>query len=255
MLKRFILLETELRDLHLAHSDKFVGVPFPSLEELEHLKTVVFPTFEEADRLCKALQTEELTLAAGRAMVNKFVTKQGVVSSYLSDTIPDRSNASSYVVKIKTFESAICKLQLSKLGKSLEPLTSAEITSLSKFRKKAIVPAETTKKSYENEYLSVLSEEVGGIHLDYENFMAVPCTSNICERLFSRAKLVLGDLRGKMTPEHVETILFLQYNRDLWDLSTVEHIFNGQEDEILNAEALQPQATAVDEELDLQIEN
>ena len=49
----------------------------------------------------------------------------------------------------------------------------------------------------------------------------IPCTSNICERLFSKAKLTLGHLRCSMSPYHLEQLLFLRCNKDLWNLQTV----------------------------------
>ena len=47
-------------------------------------------------------------------------------------------------------------------------------------------------------------------------------TTNKVERLFSRAKLVLTDMRKRMTPRHVELLLFLRMNRSLWSEVTVE---------------------------------
>ena len=47
-------------------------------------------------------------------------------------------------------------------------------------------------------------------------------TTNKVERLFSRAKLVLTDMRKRMTPRHVELLLFLRMNRSLWNEVTVE---------------------------------
>jgi hypothetical protein len=41
-------------------------------------------------------------------------------------------------------------------------------------------------------------------------------TSTVVECLFSRAKLILCDKRSSMTPHHVEMLLFLYCNRDLW---------------------------------------
>ena len=43
------------------------------------------------------------------------------------------------------------------------------------------------------------------------------CTTNMVERLFSRAKIVMTDLRKSMTPRHLELIMFLRLNRHLWD--------------------------------------
>ena len=49
-------------------------------------------------------------------------------------------------------------------------------------------------------------------------------TSNIVERLFSRAKLVMTDQRKSMTPYHLECVLFLRCNYFLWNPSTVDEM-------------------------------
>jgi hypothetical protein len=47
-------------------------------------------------------------------------------------------------------------------------------------------------------------------------------TTNIVERLFSRAKIVMTDLRQSMTPRHLELLMMLRLNRSLWDVDAVE---------------------------------
>jgi hypothetical protein len=47
-------------------------------------------------------------------------------------------------------------------------------------------------------------------------------TSNVCERLFSRAKLVFSERRKRMSPETLEIILYLFCNYELWSPSTVQ---------------------------------
>ena len=49
----------------------------------------------------------------------------------------------------------------------------------------------------------------------------IPPTSNICERIFSQAKLVLGLLRQSMSPERLNLLLFLKANRSYWDMQVV----------------------------------
>jgi hypothetical protein len=41
-------------------------------------------------------------------------------------------------------------------------------------------------------------------------------TSTVVECLFSRAKLILCDKHSGMTPHHVEMLLFLYCNKELW---------------------------------------
>ena len=41
-------------------------------------------------------------------------------------------------------------------------------------------------------------------------------TSNICERLFSRAKLIMSATRRNMNPDSLNMLLFLRANRHVW---------------------------------------
>jgi hypothetical protein len=60
----------------------------------------------------------------------------------------------------------------------------------------------------------------------YKSLKWITTTSNVCERLFSRAKLTLGSLRTSMTPRNLEILLFLICNRQYWDVKTVGKIYS-----------------------------
>ncbi|KAE8882589.1 hypothetical protein PF006_g19166 [Phytophthora fragariae] len=49
-------------------------------------------------------------------------------------------------------------------------------------------------------------------------------TSNECERLFSRAKLIFSDLRKSMDRVTLETLVVLHCNRSLWNVYTVDEV-------------------------------
>jgi hypothetical protein len=49
-------------------------------------------------------------------------------------------------------------------------------------------------------------------------------TSNICGRLFSRAKLVLSALRKRTKPDTLNTILFLTANKKYWPTPTIMQV-------------------------------
>ena len=55
----------------------------------------------------------------------------------------------------------------------------------------------------------------------YRSTKHIFTTSVIVECLFSRAKMILEDIRKSMSPWHMELLLFLHSNRDLWDAHTV----------------------------------
>jgi hypothetical protein len=50
--------------------------------------------------------------------------------------------------------------------------------------------------------------------------------SNLCERLFSLAKLIMSDRRQSMHPSTLNNLLLLKTNRHLWDISDVQNILN-----------------------------
>ena len=54
----------------------------------------------------------------------------------------------------------------------------------------------------------------------YNSTKHVSPTSNLCERLFSRASLIMTPNRRKMDPETFETIIMLKFNKNLWDAET-----------------------------------
>ena len=51
-------------------------------------------------------------------------------------------------------------------------------------------------------------------------------TTNIVEPLFSRAKIVLSDLRNRMLPRYLKDILYLQVNRLLWNEVTIQMVMD-----------------------------
>ena len=60
----------------------------------------------------------------------------------------------------------------------------------------------------------------------YRSVKHVFPATNIVERLFSRAKIVLSDLRNRMLSRHLEDVLFLRVNRHLWNKVTIQMILD-----------------------------
>ena len=56
------------------------------------------------------------------------------------------------------------------------------------------------------------------------NLIWIKPTSNIVERLFSRAKLILTPNRSGMSPLNFEQDIFLMVNNTLWDAHMVNDI-------------------------------
>ena len=51
--------------------------------------------------------------------------------------------------------------------------------------------------------------------------------SNLCERLFSLAKLIITDRRQSMHPSTLNNFLLLKLNHTLWSVSGIHHITIG----------------------------
>jgi hypothetical protein len=54
----------------------------------------------------------------------------------------------------------------------------------------------------------------------------VPPTSNVVERLFSKAKLCFTSIRQSMSPETLNMLLVLRCNRSLWDMESLLAVYN-----------------------------
>jgi hypothetical protein len=60
----------------------------------------------------------------------------------------------------------------------------------------------------------------------YVDISYIPVTSNICERLFSRANIVFSNLRQSMEPSTLEQVLFLICNKSYWSAIHVQRFMN-----------------------------
>ena len=62
-----------------------------------------------------------------------------------------------------------------------------------------------------------------GVNLSFRHFLRL---NNICERLFSRCKLIMTDNRKLMDPSTLEVLIMLRMNKDLWDERDMEWILS-----------------------------
>lgn len=148
-------------------------------------------------------------------MIEKYPT----TSRYLS--------ANADIVQNKIFEKGIVKLQA---GRERE-LTVAERHEIRGYLQDATAPVDDESEESDEE------DDAIKMHLEYERLKEVKnvqgmskyrstkhiaCTTNMVERLFSRAKIVMTDLRRSMTPRHLEMLMFLRLNRHLWNEIVVQ---------------------------------
>jgi hypothetical protein len=131
-----------------------------------------------------------------------------------------RGDAAAIVANAE-FERGIVKLQMGQ-----EPsLTRGEKHQIQRF----LIPIEADDEVEEmngNELLDALQGHRNrkkarvAPQSAYRSVKHVYSTTNNVERLFSRAKIVLSDLRNRMTPLHLEDALYLRVNRQLWNEGT-----------------------------------
>ena len=65
----------------------------------------------------------------------------------------------------------------------------------------------------------------------YRSTAHVLPTSNLCERLFSLAKLILTDLRQNMSPSTLNDTLSLKSSRRLWNANLIQEIWSEHGDQ------------------------
>jgi len=80
--------------------------------------------------------------------------------------------------------------------------------------------AEPTKMGFADRILKRRKVEVAPSA--YELLVVIPPMSNIVERLFSVARMVLRYERNRMTPLTLEMVMFLKVNESYWDVTTVD---------------------------------
>lgn len=178
--------------------------------------------FEKANKALqgqgKTKETPRLTVAQSRQVLDK-----------LMDRFPRHNftkiTKNGPLVTHAVWESAIVKLQ----NNQEDRLTAAE-----KREVKMYILPDATPEPEQNEELddddfnigSILSNqereaEARSMKSRYRSTKHIFTTSVIVECLFSRAKLILEDKRKSMSPWHMELLLFLYSNKDLWNAATV----------------------------------
>ncbi|KAG3133954.1 hypothetical protein PI126_g18918 [Phytophthora idaei] len=127
--------------------------------------------------------------------------------------------ATSRLVKSPDFENGVVKV----LARKVRALTRTEKSAVAKLlgSTESYEVVEDADGSPTKRYSAEAALSEGEPAASVANMKWVPPTSNDVERLFSRAGIVYSRLRRSLNPMTLETILFLQYNRGMWDASAV----------------------------------
>ena len=200
MLDRFLELQ---EFIDFSDSDLLDFIPSP--KELMLLKSL-HSQLNDINSVSMRLQEDAANLLKVRLWFDSLVETFPVMATYLS------TNAS--IVENADFESAIVLV----LQNRVFELTPHQTSMLSSLKASIEIECEeAVEKSFADRKLAekmAKSDTFGDLSW-------VPPTSNMVERLFSRAKLIVPAERSRTTPVHLEENCFLLFNADLWDLSSV----------------------------------
>lgn len=226
MVERYIMLRP-----HLNRTNPEIAAVCLTAED-EIVVDKMFRIMEHFRDATKLLQLAPTTLSTARTCFDRLLERFPSMAHHLG--------ATADIVQNSDFDSGVVKLQT---GKSAE-LTEAEKLLMARFKKavheveeeEAVVEGEGAVRSpgmFDDMFGKKRKHPTGGAGADVASVYAdvdwIPATSNVCERLFSRAQKILGDLRHRLDPERLEQLLLLTVNRDLWNLTTISNIVDDPE--------------------------
>lgn len=139
-----------------------------------------------------------------------------VIKQYPS--LKPRLAATAAIVNYPDLELGVVKLQRG------EALNLAEKTACAEFRAPSVEQAPEIGADDSSIVKTTFKRRKVARRSYFVDVAYIPPTSNECECFLSSAKLVLLDLRKRMNPEKLEMVMCLMYNRDLWDVSTVDEV-------------------------------
>ena len=204
--------DRKTKDLFLSPSEQADG------DDLVHdLKK-----FEKANKALqgqgKTKDSPRLTVAQSRGMLDQLM-------KHFPGHNFTKINKNSNLVTHPVWEAAIVKIQ----NKMEDRLTAAEKAEVKMYLLPNAPPEEAPGHALGNEEFDIekiISDQEKEVEARskksrYRATEHIFTTSVIVECLFSRAKMILEDRRKSMSPWHMELLLFLYSNRDLWDANTV----------------------------------
>ena len=189
------------------------------------------------ESVSKMLQT------GGAAQMDMYDSKtllDGLVNDFGDKYLLSSLRPNAPIINDPDFESGIAKIQ----GGAEATMTSREKRACSRFLKDGAL--EVTMNSpvqelgYADRILQAgLQNKKARIEKSkYRPTKHVTTQSNICERLFSQAKLIMSVLRKKMDPSTLNMLLLLKANKKLWpDASIIQKILNDRKANGVNDDA------------------
>ena len=133
------------------------------------------------------------------------------------------------IVHNPTFESAIVKIQRG----DERLLTVAEARQVQQFLRTNVQPQQEEKEESQDYATSILRNKERGRRARteasasaYVSLNHLSGTSNICEKLFSVTEMIMADRRKSLESFHLEMLIFLNYNKELWTEVTMQDILS-----------------------------
>ncbi|KAH9108336.1 hypothetical protein AeMF1_016490 [Aphanomyces euteiches] len=201
MLQRYV----EIKPSVMMIGDREIDALLPSVGQ-DRLIDELLLVLKDLDTATLALQGEEMSLLDVRNLFDEAMDDYPSASSRLS---PDAD-----IVANPDFENGVVKI----LSQMTNILNESERRSVERLKIDAVAPNEVPiDRPCLAERAKKRMKKTG----DDKQFMDcrfIRPTSNICERLFSMAKLALTDCRRAMHPQTFEQQVFLKVNMAYWVL-------------------------------------
>ena len=198
----------------------------PSAEEKVRLEEIT-KALKDFESVSKGLQ------GGGENRVNRHASRYAFDALLAKHDTVDRRlvhlQRNGAIVNDKAFENAIVKIQ----GNAEGDLSTHEKAAVAIFKiPTTAAPAAAAEPATPDvsffQRAQQRSEDKKRKRVEKSSYRStehVSATSNICERLFSAAKLIMTDLRKHMDPDTLNMILFLKANKNLWaDKSIIDEI-------------------------------
>jgi len=134
-----------------------------------------------------------------------------------------------HLINNPNFEKGIVKVQRGNEGN----LTAAEASAIKRFQLPRAEDAEEdvahADETDENFADTILNKRPKTSLSKYRSLKHLSATSNVCERLFSKAKRIMTDQRSSMHAGTLERLLFLYANASLWDVHLIDEMISRKE--------------------------
>jgi len=172
--------------------------------------------FQELESVTKYLQSNRCTISDCRLLFN------GIIDMFPSTK--ERLSASADIVHDKDFERALSKIQEGKVNS----LTRAERTAAKglKLGNDDVIEVPQSPTSFSLAAHILKKARPISTNSEYIDTRFIVPTSNMCERLFSKAGYALNDRRKRLSPMNFEWQIFLHANSNLWSLRDVDKLIN-----------------------------